>query len=179
MKAICVYCGSRVGNKAEYVDAAKELARKLVAADVTVIYGGGDIGLMGVLADEVIAQKGRIIGVIPQGLLDREVAHADLTELHVVSDMHERKAMMADFADGFIAMAGGLGTLEELFEILTWAQLKIHEKPVALLNVAGFYDGLLTFLRHQIEQGFVSPKDVDRMVVGETVDDVLKGILPA
>lgn len=143
----------------------RALARELVMENIALVYGGGDIGLMGVIADEVIRLGGDVTGVIPQGLLDKEVAHGGLTRLHIVKDMHERKAMMADLADGFIAMPGGLGTLEELFEILTWSQLGFHQKPVGILNTEGFFDGLLAFLQHQVDQGFVSEKHKQLLMI--------------
>ena len=155
--SICVYCGSAVGGSDAYVDAARSLGRELVRRDIALVYGGGKVGLMGTIADEVMAQGGRATGVIPQALMQREVGHHGLTELHVVKDMHERKAMMAELADGFIAMPGGFGTLEELFEVTTWAQLGLHEKPIGLLNVNGFYDGLTGFASHLVAEGFVRP----------------------
>ena len=158
MKAVCVYCGSAKGADPVFEQAGEDLARHLVDAGIALVYGGGRIGLMGVLADAVMRLGGQVTGVIPQALMDREVGHPGLTKLHVVKDMHARKAMMAELSDGFIALPGGMGTLEELFEMLTWAQIGLHEKPVGLLNVAGFYDGLLAFLDHQTRQGFIRPE---------------------
>lgn len=155
MKSVCVYCGSSVGALPVYADAARSLAAEMVADNIELVYGGGNVGLMGVIADEVMRLGGKATGVIPRALLDKEVGHHGLTRLHVVKDMHERKAMMADLSDGFIAMPGGIGTLEELFEIFTWAQLGFHTKPLGLLNVAGFYDDLIDFLRHVVTQGFL------------------------
>ena len=155
MKSIAVYCGASLGASARYAQAAVELARALVEHNIALVYGGGNVGLMGVIADEVLRLDGEVTGVIPRHLVAREVGHTGLTRQFVVKDMHERKAMMAELSDGFIAMPGGMGTLEELFEMLTWSQLGIHSKPVALYNVDGFYDGLLAFVRHQQEQGFV------------------------
>ena len=155
MKTIAVYCGAAAGASAIYADAARELAAVLVSRNLGLVYGGGNVGLMGVIADEVLRLGGEATGVIPRALLEREVGHSGLTRQFVVRDMHERKAMMADLADGFIAMPGGLGTLEELFEMLTWAQLGIHAKPVGLLNVGGFYDRLIEFVGHQQREGFV------------------------
>ena len=157
LASLCVYCGSAVGNSAVYADAARALGRELVRRDIGLVYGGGNVGLMGAIADEVMANGGRATGVIPEALMKREVGHHGLTELHVVKDMHERKAMMAELADGFIAMPGGFGTLEELFEVTTWAQLGLHRKPIGLLNVEGFYDGLTGFASHLVDQGFVRP----------------------
>jgi len=155
MKSLCVYCGSSFGINPAYTDAARQLANVMVAQNIELVYGGGKVGLMGVIADEILRLGGEATGVIPQSLMDKEVGHRDLTRLHVVQNMHARKALMAELADGFIAMPGGIGTLEELFEILTWSQLGFHQKPVAVLNVEGFYDGLIGFLQMQVAQGFV------------------------
>jgi uncharacterized protein (TIGR00730 family) len=155
MRSICVYCGSSPGNDPAYWSAAVEFGTLLGRQGIRLVYGGGDVGLMGAIADAVMAAGGEVVGVIPQGLVDREVAHLGLTELHVTRSMHERKAMMAELADGFVAMPGGLGTLEELFEILTWAQLGLHHKPVGLLNVAGYYDALVAFVDGTVKAGFV------------------------
>ncbi|MBC7500479.1 MAG: TIGR00730 family Rossman fold protein [Herminiimonas sp.] len=155
MKSICVYCGASSGSSPVYADAARALARAMVARRIALVYGGGNVGLMGVIADEVMRLGGEATGVIPQALLDKEVGHTQLTRLHIVKDMHERKAMMAELSDGFIAMPGGMGTLEELFEVLTWSQLGFHDKPIGLLNVGGFYDGLIAFVRHQVAEGFL------------------------
>jgi len=157
MKSIAVYCGASPGANARYADAARDLARVLVDHNIALVYGGGKVGLMGVIADEVLRLGGEATGVIPKALVEREVGHAGLTRLFVVKDMHERKAMMSDLAEGFIAMPGGMGTLEELFEMVTWAQLGIHAKPIGLFNVDGFYDGLARFVDHMVEQGFVRP----------------------
>ena len=155
--SLCVYCGSATGGSELYAEAARALGRELVRRGIMLVYGGGNVGLMGAIADEVMAHGGRATGVIPQALMQREVGHHGLTELHVVKDMHERKAMMAELADGFIAMPGGFGTLEELFEVTTWAQLGLHEKPIGLLNINGFYDGLTGFASHLVAEGFVRP----------------------
>jgi len=158
MKTLAVYCGAAPGADPVYADAARALARALVEHNIGLVYGGGKVGLMGVIADEVLRLGGEATGVIPRALMEREVGHAGLTRLFVVKDMHERKAMMSDLSDGFIAMPGGMGTLEELFEMVTWAQLGIHAKPIGLLNVNGFWDGLRAFVRHQCVQGFVRPE---------------------
>ena len=155
MKAVCVFCGSNTGVLPEYRLAAEMLAREIVAQDLTLVYGGGKVGLMGVIGDTAMAAGGRVIGVTPRRLVEKEVAHAGLTELHVVESMHERKAMMAELSDAFIALPGGVGTFEEFFEVLTWSQLGFHAKPCGLLNVAGYYDQLLRFLDHSVEQGFI------------------------
>jgi uncharacterized protein (TIGR00730 family) len=157
LKAVCVYCGASSGVTPRYADAARTLAAALVERGLGLVYGGGYIGLMGVIADEVMRLGGQVTGVIPRALMEREVGHREVTHLHVVADMHERKAMMARLADGFIAMPGGIGTLEELFEVLTWSQLGLHDKPIGLLNVDGFYDDLIAFVGHLVRQGFVKP----------------------
>lgn len=157
MKSLCVYCGASIGASNIYASAARSLAAALVERNISLVYGGGNIGLMGVIANETLRLGGHVTGVIPQILMDKEVGHSGLSRLHIVKDMHERKATMAALSDGFIAMPGGLGTLEELFEMLTWCQLGLHKKPVGLLNVSGFYDGLITFTDHLVAQGFLSP----------------------
>ena len=165
MKSIAVYCGAADGAKPLYADAARVLARVLVERNIGLVYGGGKVGLMGVIADEVLRLGGEATGVIPKALVEREVGHAGLTRLFVVKDMHERKAMMSDLANGFIAMPGGMGTLEELFEMVTWAQLGIHAKPIGLLNANGFYDGLASFVGHMVGQGFVKPAHADLLMI--------------
>jgi uncharacterized protein (TIGR00730 family) len=155
MKAVCVYCGSSDGAKPLYREAAKSFGRALVGANLSLVYGGGKVGLMGVIADEVMAAGGRAIGVIPELLVNKEVGHDGLSELHVVPDMHQRKKMMADLADAFVALPGGAGTLEELFEVFTWAQLGYHRKAVAVLNIDGFYDPLISMLEHTVQEGFM------------------------
>ncbi|WP_050463042.1 LOG family protein [Herbaspirillum autotrophicum] len=156
MKSICVYCGSSPGASPVYAEAARVLAQQMVKDNIALVYGGGNVGLMGVIATEVIRLGGEATGVIPKALLDKELGHNGLTRLHIVKDMHERKAMMAELSDGFIAMPGGMGTLEELFEVLTWAQLGFHYKPIALLNVDGFYDHLIAFVEHLVSARFVT-----------------------
>ena len=163
MKNICVYCGSSVGKSPAYRHAAHRLARELVARDLGLVYGGASVGLMGELANEVLALGGRAVGVIPTRLALKEVAHTGLDNLFVVDSMHERKAKMAELSDGFIALPGGWGTLEEIFEILTWAQLGLHEKPCGLLNVDGYYDHLGAFLKHAQDERFV--RDVYSSIV--------------
>jgi len=156
IKNICVYCGSSPGKNPAYLHAAEDLARAMCERDIGLVYGGAAIGVMGSIANAVLEGGGEAIGVIPSSLAVKEVAHSNLTELHVVASMHERKAMMAELADGFIALPGGWGTLEEIFEILTWAQLGFHNKPCGLLNVEGYYDGLIGFLDNAFEQQFVN-----------------------
>lgn len=174
MRAICVYCGSSAGRHPAYGEAARGLAGVLAGRDIDLVYGGAGVGLMGELADAMLAAGGRVIGVIPESLVSREVAHAGLTELHVVASMHERKAMMADLADGFVALPGGMGTLEELFEILTWAQLGLHGKPCGVLNARGYYDPLARFLDQAVAEGFLRPAHRAMLMVeadpGELLD---------
>lgn len=154
---VAVYLGSSAGSRAEFAAAAEQTGRLLARAGIGVVYGGASVGLMGVLADAALAAGGEVIGVIPDGLFAAEVAHQDLTRLEVVGSMHARKARMAELADGFAALPGGLGTLEELLEILTWQQLRLHGKPVVLLDVGGFWDGLLRFVDSLVDAGFVPP----------------------
>jgi uncharacterized protein (TIGR00730 family) len=165
MKAVCVYCGSSSGAQPLYTQAARAFGHALVEAGLALVYGGGKVGLMGVIADTVMAAGGRAIGVIPELLVDKEVGHAGLTELHVVPDMHQRKKMMADLSDGFVAMPGGAGTLEELFEVFTWSQLGYHRKPVAVFNIGGFYDPLIRMLEHTVHEGFMQQKYLDTLQV--------------
>jgi uncharacterized protein (TIGR00730 family) len=161
---ICVFCGSSRGLNPAFAAAAAELGTLLARRGIGVVYGGGNVGLMGVLADSVIAAGGEVIGVIPHGLVARELAYTNATKLHIVNSMHERKAMMASLADAFIALPGGFGTLEEFCEAVTWTQLGVHAKPCGLLNVAGFYDGLLAFLAHALEQEFLRPTHFEIVV---------------
>jgi hypothetical protein len=173
MKRICVFCGSSAGARVAYVDAARLLAAELVQRKLGLVYGGGGVGLMGALADAMLAGGGEVIGVIPGPLAARELAHAGVTEMRVVASMHERKATMAALVDGFIALPGGLGTLEETLEILTWAQLGIHHKPVGVLNVEGYYDGLLRLLTHAVREGFVRPEYFALLLFGDTPAELL------
>ena len=177
MKSIAVYCGASHGVSPIYADAARAMAAALVTRGLALVYGGGNVGLMGVIADEVLRLGGQVSGVIPRALVEREVGHSGLTRLFVVADMHERKAMMANLADGFVALPGGMGTLEELFEMLTWAQLGIHVKPVGLLNVAGFYDALVQFIGHASAQGFVQERHAHLMMVETDPDALLARLL--
>jgi uncharacterized protein (TIGR00730 family) len=155
LKRVCVYCGSRDGSRPAYAQAARDLGAELARRGLGLVYGGGRIGLMGVLADALLAAGGSVTGVIPRALVSKEVAHLDLADLRVVGSMHERKALMAELSDGFIALPGGFGTLEEIFEVLTWSQLRLHRKPCGLLNVEGFYDSLLAFLDHAVREDFL------------------------
>ncbi len=156
--SVCVFAGSSPGARPEYATAARALGRALASERISVVYGGGRVGLMGILADEVLAGGGSVTGVIPQALFDREVGHDGLTELRVVASMHERKATMAELADAFIALPGGMGTFEELFETLTWGQLGYHDKPCGLLNVAGYWDGMLAALDRAVGERFLAPE---------------------
>jgi uncharacterized protein (TIGR00730 family) len=170
---VCVYAGSSAGARPQYADAARELARTLCARRRGIVFGGGRIGLMGVLADQALALGGEVIGVIPRHLMEREVAHASLTDLHVVATMHERKALMAQLAEAFVALPGGIGTLEELVEMLTWAQLGLHAKPIGLVNVDGYYDSLLAFLGHAVGEGFLTPAHRELLAVSSDPDQLL------
>jgi uncharacterized protein (TIGR00730 family) len=164
MRRLCVYAGSNPGARPDYREAAAALAECMAARDVGLVYGGGKVGLMGVLADTILAAGGEAIGVMPQPLVNREIAHAGLTELKVVGSMHERKALMAELADGFVAVPGGIGTLEELVEVFTWSQLGIHAKPCGVLDAGGFYTGLSGFLDHMVLEGFLRAENRARLL---------------
>jgi len=159
MRRICVYCGSNNGARPLYAEAARDLAAVLVRHDLELVYGGADKGVMGIIADAVLELGGNVHGVIPKMLYEKEVAHQGLTKLHVVSSMHDRKSMMAALSDGFVALPGGFGTLEEIIEIITWGQLRFHDKPCGLLNVAGYFDHLLAYLDHASTEGFLRPEN--------------------
>lgn len=161
---MCVFCGSSAGRDPAFAAAARVLGCELAARGIALVYGGGNVGLMGIVADAVLGAGGRVTGVMPRPLVDREIAHTGLTDLRVVDSMHERKALMADLSDGFVALPGGYGTLEEIAEAITWTQLGVHAKPCGLLNVAGFYDGLLSFLAHASEQQFIKPDNLGIVV---------------
>jgi uncharacterized protein (TIGR00730 family) len=158
VRRVCVYCGSSVGENPIYRETARGVGELLAASGMGLVYGGGNVGLMGVIADAALAAGGEVVGIIPGDLVRREVGHPGLTELHVVSTMHERKALMADLSDAFLALPGGMGTLDELFEILTWAQLGIHTKPCGLLNVNGYFDPLIAMLDHLVGERFLRPE---------------------
>jgi uncharacterized protein (TIGR00730 family) len=162
---ICVFTGSRRGVRAEYAAAAEQLGRELVARGYGLVYGGGDVGLMEVVADAVLEQQGHVIGVIPATFVEREVAHRGLSELRIVQSMHERKAMMAELSHAFIAIPGGIGTMEEFFEVLSWAQLGLHNKPCGLLNVCAYYRHLVQFMDYAVEQDFLKPKHRALLIV--------------
>ena len=173
IKRICVFTGSAPGARPEYADAARELGRLLVERGYGLVYGGGNIGLMSILADAVLEHGGEAVGVIPEFLVDKELAHLGLTELRVVKSMHERKAVMAELADGFMALPGGIGTLEEFFEGLSWAQLSLHEKPCGLLSVGGYYENIVGFLDHAVAEGFLNPKHRALLIVEATPERLL------
>lgn len=177
VRRVCVYCGSRPGHRLAYAAAARALGTGLARAGVGLVTGGGAVGLMGVVADACLAAGGTAVGVIPEALAAREIGHAALTELHVVATMHERKAHMAELADAFVALPGGMGTLEEIAEMLTWAQLGLHAKPCALLDVDGYYAPLVRFLDHAAAEGFVREADRARIVVAPTPEAVLAALL--
>lgn len=173
MRSIAVYCGSASGANPAFGRAATALGRLLAEAGCTLVYGGSNAGLMGMVADAALAAGGQVIGVIPDGLFEREVAHLGLSELRVVRSMHERKALMNELAEGFVALPGGIGTLDELVEMYTWNQLGIHRKPCALLNVDGYYDSLLAFLRHAADQGLLQRRQLERLLVAGQVEGLL------
>lgn len=173
MHRLCVYCGSSPGNDPAHLDSARSLGAFLASAGITVVYGGGNVGLMGAVADGALAADGKVIGVIPQSLLEKELGHRGITELHVTGSMHERKQMMVDLSDGFIALPGGFGTLDELFETLTWLQLGFHSKPVGLLNPGGFFDGLTGFVQHMARSGFLKPEHADCLLVESDAEKLL------
>ena len=174
MKSICVYCGSSAGSSETYGAAARNLAASMLKRQLSLVYGGGNVGLMGIIADEVMHLGGKAIGVIPQALMDKEVGHTNLSQLHIVRNMHERKALMAELSDGFIAMPGGIGTLEELFEMFTWLQLGFHEKPLGILNVDGFYDGLIIFLKQTVQKNFLLQEHLDLLIIESNPDRLLQ-----
>lgn len=176
MPLVAVYCGSRAGNRTEYVAEARTLGQALAQAGLGLVYGGACIGVMGAVADGVIAGGGETVGVIPKFLLQKEVAHQGLTHLYMTDTMHTRKALMAGFASAFVVLAGGLGTLEELMEVATWRQLYQHDKPIILLNTNGFFDNLLAHLRHTVAEGFMSEQDLARLVVCESVREVVASL---
>jgi uncharacterized protein (TIGR00730 family) len=173
MKRVCIFCGSSPGLLPEYAEAARSCGAALAKRGLTLVYGGGNVGLMGIVADAALAAGGKVIGVIPRRMVARELAHGSLTSLIPVNSMHERKHKMAELADAFLALPGGIGTMEELFEAFTWLQLGLHNKPVGLLNVAGYYDALLQFLGHMREQRFLKPHHLDTLLVAQDIEDLL------
>ena len=174
IRRLAVYCGSATGSQPVFADCARDTARAMVAEGVDLVYGGGRLGLMGIVADQVLELGGQVYGVIPSALVDLEVAHTGITKLHTVANMHDRKAKMTDLADAFLALPGGIGTLDELFEAWSWNVLGYHAKPFCLLNVDGFWDGLITFIDHAMESGFLSRRRRDQMLVATAPDEALK-----
>jgi uncharacterized protein (TIGR00730 family) len=173
VRRVCVYAGSNPGSDPAYAEGARALAATMAERGIGLVYGGGKVGLMGVLADTILAAGGEAIGVMPQALVDREIGHRDLTELHVVASMHERKALMADLSDAFVAVPGGIGTLEELIEVYTWSQLGIHDKGCGVLNVRGYYEALAAFLDHAVEEGFLRPQHRAVLTVADDPGELL------
>ncbi|PYB69419.1 TIGR00730 family Rossman fold protein [Pseudomonas sp. LB-090624] len=176
VRSVCVFCGASMGANSAYREAAVALGQAIARRGLTLVYGGGAVGLMGVVADAAMAAGGEVVGIIPQSLLDAEVGHKGLTRLEVVDGMHARKARMAELSDAFIALPGGLGTLEELFEVWTWGQLGYHAKPLGLLDVNRFYDKLGGFLDHIVEEGFVRPQHRAMLLLGQQPDELLDGM---
>jgi uncharacterized protein (TIGR00730 family) len=174
MRAVCVFCGSNVGRNPAYQQAAVAVGTALAKADLKLVYGGGKVGLMGAVADAAIAAGGHVAGVMPRALVEREIAHAGLADLHVVETMHQRKTMMADLADAFIALPGGAGTLEEFFEQWTWAQLGVHGKPCGLLNVADYFAPLIAMMHRIVAEGFIAERYVEMLVIETSIEPMLK-----
>ncbi len=174
MKSICVFCGSSYGALEAYADIARETGRAIAEQGYTLVYGGAKVGLMGTVADAALAAGGKVIGVLPRSLQDKEIGHEGLSELHLVDSMHERKAMMADLSDAFIALPGGVGTLEEIFEVWTWGQLGYHKKPCGFLNAEGYFDHLIAFLDHQTEQGFTKQVMRDMAQIASSPLDMIR-----
>jgi len=173
IKKVCVFCGSSMGNRPVYRETATQLGNQLAALGITLVYGGGRVGLMGVLADSVLRAGGEAIGVMPRALAEKEIAHATLTHLHVVETMHERKALMADLADAFVLLPGGFGSWEEFCEVVTWLQLGMHRKPCGILNVAGYYDALLALTAHAFGEGFLASAHKEMVIVQDSVEQLL------
>jgi uncharacterized protein (TIGR00730 family) len=176
LSSICVFCGSSAGADPAYLEAAEAVGRRLAQRGVRVVYGGGKVGMMGAVADAVRDEGGDVIGVIPQAIVDLEIGHDGLDDLRVVGSMHERKALMAELSDAFIALPGGIGTLEELFEVYTWAQLGIHAKPLVLLDVAGYFRPLVAFLDHAVQERFLRPETRTLLAVSDDLDDLLAAL---
>ncbi|MSU58063.1 MAG: TIGR00730 family Rossman fold protein [Pedosphaera sp.] len=174
MKRLCVFCGSSHGNSPAFTAAARELGEAIAARGIELVYGGSHVGLMGVVADAALARGGKVIGVLPRFMADKELAHPKLTQLHLVETMHERKQLMAELAEGFVALPGGFGTIEEIFEAVTWAQLHLHEFPCGVLNVDGYYDSLVEFLRVSVAKGFVRQKQFESVIVASSVDEMFR-----
>ena len=176
LSSVCVFCGSKSGARPEYVDAARETARALADRDITIVYGGGHVGMMGALADAALECGGRIVGIIPRHLMRPEIAHRGLSELVIVDSMHARKRAMADRSDAFLGLPGGFGTIEELFEMLTWLQLQLERKPVGVYNVAGFFAPLARFLEHAVAEEFIAPAHADLLTVSDSLPALLDSL---
>jgi len=177
MKRICVFCGSRSGKNSAYRAAAANLGKLLAAKELTLVYGGGNVGLMGVIANSVLAHGGKATGVIPQFLVEKEVVHEKLSEVRIVESMHERKAVMAELADGFIALPGGFGTLEETVEVLTWAQLGLHRKPIGLLNIEKYFNALYEFFKHMVTENFLHTEYKDMILLKDNAAEMLDSLV--
>jgi uncharacterized protein (TIGR00730 family) len=173
IKKLCVFCGSSAGNRPIYRDTAEQLGRHLAGSGITLVFGGGRVGLMGVLADSILQSGGEVIGVMPRPLAEKEIAHSSLTQLHIVETMHERKALMADLADAFVLLPGGFGSWEEFCEVVTWLQLGMHRKPCGILNIAGYYDSLLALTAHAVAEGFLGPAHKEMVIVQDSVEQLL------
>jgi len=174
MNSVCVFCGSSVGKRESYIRQARELGQIIAENNMTLIYGGGNIGVMREIADSTLKHDGKVIGVMPQHIVDKEVAHHNITELHIVSSMHERKAMMAELSDAFIALPGGFGTIDELFEVMTWNQLEIINKPTGLLNIEGYFDHLIKFIDHAVNEKFVRAEHKQNLIVETDANILIK-----
>lgn len=174
MKRITVFCGARGGTENVYIEQAAALGKTLAKQNIELVYGGADLGLMGAVANGALSENGKVIGIIPEFLQTREIGHQNLTELIVVKSMHERKTKMNDLCDGIIALPGGFGTIEELFETLTWVQLGLQNKPIGILNIGGYYDALITFIQTMVASGFLREIDQDLLIVKDNIDDLLK-----
>ena len=177
MKNICVFCGSSFGSKKEYKKVAEHLGQVFLDRKLVLVYGGARVGLMGAIASTIYEQNGEVIGVIPRALVDKEIAYTNLSDLRIVESMHERKNLMFQLADGFIALPGGLGTLEEFFEMLTWAQLGLHSKPCGLLNIKGYFDNLVKFLKHTVDEKFVDPEYLDMVLMDDNPDMLIEKMM--
>ncbi len=176
MKNITVFCGSKIGDLPAYTEAAQAMAKAFLSRDIGLVYGGGHVGLMGVIANAMLEGGGKVIGIIPRKLVEFEVAHDNLSQLEIVDDMHQRKALMSELADGFITLPGGIGTMEELFEVYTWQNIGYHEKPCGVLNTAGYYDKLIEFLDYQTQSGFLSSEQRQRLIVDAAPEGLLQAM---
>ncbi len=177
MKRLCIFCGSANGNSEKYIEQARAIGKLIANQNVGLVYGGGKVGIMGAVANSVLENKGEVIGVIPKSLVTAEVAHHEVTQLHIVDDMHSRKKMMYDLSDAFLILPGGMGTLDEMFEILTWSQLGLHRKPIYILNEFGFYDSLLDYIRHSHSEGFIKKEHLGLINEIKNVEDDLRYII--